>query len=243
MPVSTASVVVPRVTGFNDGSAVQAYEGAGKGESTIAFEGTPMPMPTIASYANASLQVLQDVTALTEFLGLWLRYFVMRKLENLVISGTGDGTDKISGLLTVGLACEPGLEHAADNILWAAESALPNYGYSASLIILNNIDYVNMLSARTTFKGYQGPGWASGINTTLWGIPVVPSVGCPQGRAAVLDGNLVAILDRLEMALMIGYVGNQFSSNECTLLAETRSNIAIMDPNAVQGLTIQTTSG
>jgi HK97 family phage major capsid protein len=243
LPVQGATVVVPRVTGSNDGSAVQAYEGAGKGESTVAFEGAPMPLPTVATYANVSRQVLEDVTSLTEFLGMWLRYFVLRRLENLVIAGTGDSDDKISGLITMGTACEPGLEHAADNILFAAESALPAYGYSPSLIILNNSDYVNILSARTTIKGYQGPGWASGINTTLWGIPVVPSVGCTQGKAIVLDGNLVAILDRMEINLMMGWTGNQFTSNEITILAETRANLAIMDPNAVQVLTIETTSG
>jgi HK97 family phage major capsid protein len=243
LPVQGATVVVPRVTGFNDGSAVQAYEGGPKGESTIAFEGAPMPMPTVASFCNVSRQVLEDVTSLTEFLSMWLRYFVLRKLENLIIAGTGDDTDKISGLITVGSVCEPGLEHAADNLLWAAESALPNFGYQPTLIILNNIDYVNILSARSTIKTYVGPGWASGINTTLWGIPVVPSVGCTQGKAIVLDGNLVAILDRMEINLLMGWTGNQFSSNTLTLLAETRANLAVMDGNAVQVLNIETTSG
>jgi hypothetical protein len=75
-----ASATNPRINSQNDGSAPQSYEGAPKGESHIDVTGEILSYPTIATYLNASKQVINDNAALIPFLNQWLTYYVMRNL-------------------------------------------------------------------------------------------------------------------------------------------------------------------
>jgi HK97 family phage major capsid protein len=239
--VGAATATIPKITGVNDNAAPQANEGAQKLESQLSFTGEVLRMETIATWAAISKQVITDVGALLPFLSMFLKYYVLRKLENLIIAGNGT-SDKIAGLITQGVIYGAASDHAADRIGEAASVGLPAHGYSASLIVLNPYDLFRILSARDANQRYVGAGWLASFSGSLWGIPTAASVGCPIGTAIVLDKALVEVLDRYTAVVEIGYTGTQFTQNEATVLAELRSNLGIYDPNGVMIVTLPANS-
>jgi HK97 family phage major capsid protein len=235
LPVTMGTAVMPEITSTSDGSAVQEYQGGGKGETTMSVHGQSLPMATVATFLNASRQLADDVATLPTFLQNWLGYFVLRKYETLIISGTGDAADgKITGLQNGGTAYTSGATYPADKIGDTAFTQLPLYGYSADLIILNTSDYFTLISQRATTEQYVAGGWSAPNPGTLWGIKAVASPGLSAGHAIVCDTQLISILDRQEITFLIGQTGSQFTENLFTYLAELRGQLSIGDPHAVQ---------
>jgi HK97 family phage major capsid protein len=239
--VGAATATVPKLTGANDNAGVQSAEGQPKPESLLSFTGEILTMETVATYANVSKQVINDVGALLPFLSMFLKYYVLRKLENLIIAGNGT-SDKIAGLITQGMVYGAESDHAADRIAEAMAVGLPAHGYTASLIIMNPYDLMRILTARDANQRYIGVGFTASLGGTLWGTQVAPSVGCPIGTAVVLDKNLVEVLDRATAIVEIGYTGSQFTNNEATVLAELRANLGVFDPNGVMVVTLPANS-
>jgi HK97 family phage major capsid protein len=234
LSVSMGTAIMPELTSSSDGSAVQEFQGGAKGETTLAVHPQSLPMATVATFLNASRQLLDDVATLPSFLQTWLAYFAMRKFENLIVSGSGDAADgKITGLLNGGTAYTSGQTYNADKVGDAAFTQLPSYGYAADLIILNSSDYFNIISQRATTEQYVGGGWGAPNPGTLWGIRAVATPGLAAGHAIVCDTQLISILDRQEITFLIGTTGSQFTENLFTYLAELRGQLAIGDPHAV----------
>ncbi len=171
LPVTAASVTVPVVSDTTDGAAPQSHEGSAKAESVISVTGDVMNLPSIATFLNLSKQVWADIAALPAFLQSWLSFFVMRKLESLIISGSGNSTDKILGLTNAGTQYIPVEDHGIDRIAEACSIGLPAYGYSPTLIILSTVDYMRTLTQRDANGRYVGAGWQAGFNTSLWARP------------------------------------------------------------------------
>lgn len=238
-PVGGGTVIVPQVSSSSDGSAVQEWQGGAKGESTLAVHGESLPMSTVATYINASKQLLDDVATLPTFLQNWLGFFAMRKFENLVIAGDGsDANGKISGLTTQGTPFSAGATYNSDKIGQAIFEALPSYGYAADLVIVNSTDFFGIVSQRATTEQYVSAGWNASAPNRLWGVPAISTPGMPQGTAVVLDSQLVSILDRNELTFLIGMVGSQMTENLFTYLAELRGNLAVGDPHAIAVVTL-----
>ncbi len=130
----------------------------------------------------------------------------------------------ITGLVNAGTAFTSGQTYNADKIGDAAFTALPSFGYAADLIIVNSTDYFNVISERGTTHEYVGNGWSAPNPGTLWGIKAVPTPALAAGHAIVCDTQLISILDRQEIAFLIGYTGSQFSENLFTYLSELRAS-------------------
>lgn len=234
-PVSAGTAIVPEIASSSDGSAVQEFQGGAKGESTLSVIAKSLPMATVATFLNASRQLLDDVGTLPTFLQTWLTYFVLRRYETLIVSGDGTATDgHITGLLTAGTAYTSGQTKNADKIGDTAFTALPDFGYAADLIILNSSDYFNIVSERATTGQYVAGGWSGPNPSSLWGIRAVATPALAAGHAIVCDTQLISILDRQEISFLIGTTGTQFTENLFTYLAELRGQLAIGDPHAVQ---------
>jgi HK97 family phage major capsid protein len=95
-----------------------------------------------------------------------------------------------------------------------------------------------MISARDSNGRYIGAGWAAPTPNSLWGVHTVPSAALAAGTGLVLDTSQVALLDRQEAQVLVGFVGNQFTSNAATILAELRAQLAVYDPHAISVLTL-----
>jgi hypothetical protein len=238
MTVNSAESAVPTLTGFTDVAGLQVHEGDVKPESTFNFANNILRHATIATFCSISRQLLSDAPLLEEFLNTIALYFVMRKLENLIVSGNGS-TDQILGLTNAGAVYAPLTvpPHAVDLI---ADSivALQSLGFTPDLVILSPTDYFAILTARDSNNRFIGPGWAAPQPGALWGVHTVVSAALPTGTGVVLDSSMVCILDRMEAQVLIGYQGTQFVQNLATILAEVRANLAVFDQHAVSVLTL-----
>ncbi len=134
LPVSTAIAEVPYLVSDSDAAAVQQPEGAAKAETVLEFQGKQLRSATIATVVNVSKQLLADSPLLGEFLRVVLLYGVSKKLENLIVAGTGDSTDQIAGFTEVGNAYVSSASHPADRI-GEAIAYMAGIGYTADLIV------------------------------------------------------------------------------------------------------------
>jgi len=241
IPVSTAESAVPKLENWSDQSALQAHEGGLKGESTFNFHNIIQRHATVATFANVSKQLLSDQPMLIEFLNRVMLYFVMRKLENLVVAGNGT-TDQISGLLTQGTIFAAAGEANAVDKIGECLTSLTALGYTPDLVILNPFDFFDIVSAKDINGRYLAAGFSAPAPNTLWGVHSVPSAALTSGTVIVLDSSQVALLDREQAQIMMGYQGTQFVENAATILAELRASLACFDSHAVNILTIPTDS-
>jgi HK97 family phage major capsid protein len=228
---------VPQLVSDSDGAAVQWPEGAAKAETTLTFDGKQLRSATIATYVNVSKQLLSDSPLLGEFLRVVLLYSVSKKLENLIVSGTGDSTDQIAGFTEVGNAYVSAASHPADRIAEAI-AYMAGIGYMADLIVLNPTAYVDLIAQKDSYGRYLGGGWNAPMPNTIWGVKVVSSVALSTSQCLIIDTQQCTILDREQAQLSFGYTGNQFSDNLCTVLMELRAQLAVYDARAVQVLTM-----
>jgi HK97 family phage major capsid protein len=236
IPVSMAESAVPKLENWSDESALQANEGSLKGESTFNFANIIQRHATVATFANVSKQLLSDQPMLIEFLNRVMLYFVMRKLENLVVAGNGT-TDQISGILTQGTIFASSEVKSVDKI-GSCITSLTALGYTPDLVILNPVDFFYIVSEKDINGRYIAGGFTAPTPNNLWGVHAVPSAALTSGTCIVLDTSQVALLDREQAQIMIGYQGTQFVENAATVLAELRASLACFDSHAVNILTL-----
>jgi HK97 family phage major capsid protein len=90
-------------------------------------------------------------------------------------------------------------------------------------------------AATASAGGYLlGPPSMVGANT-LWGLPVVLSIGMTANTAVVADWSMatMALYDREQTTVRTGYINDDFTRNIVRLLAEMRAAFAIFRPSAI----------
>jgi len=238
IPVNTAKVEFPRLTDntATDNVAVQTAEGAAKASSDLGFTMEVLENATIATYITASRQVLGDSPMLVEFINQVLLFEVLRRFEDLIVSGNGT-TDKVAGLLTQGIVYAPGDGHSSD-MIGETIASLTSLGFTPNLVLVNSFDYFRIISARNTLGSYIAGGWSAASPRNLWGVETVPTAALNAGTVIVLDTSVVRVLDREEANIQVGYQNDDFVRNQVTLVAELRGNVAVQNPQGVSVLSI-----
>jgi HK97 family phage major capsid protein len=241
IPVSTAKVEFPKLTSNTDAPAVQEYEGDTKPETDLGFTMENLENATVASVLSASRQVLADSPLLAEFINQVMLFNVLKKFENLVVSGTGSSSDKVSGLLTQGLVYAPDVGHASD-MIGETIASLQSLGFTPNLVIMNAFDYFKIISARDANGRYLAGGWSAASPTSLWGVNTVPTAALNSGTTIVLDTTVVRVLDREEANIQVGYQNDDFVRNKVTIVAELRGQLAVQNPDGCNVVAIPTDS-
>jgi HK97 family phage major capsid protein len=243
LPVSAAAFEYMQLTGFTNAAAVQSKEGDTKAEQTVATTIVTSQIATVAAFVRSSLQVTEDAPQLAYQLDNLLGYGCMAKLENLLINGAGNATDRIKGLLAYATAATTSATAAADMIGEALDE-LDSNGWQASVIVLNPADWGAIQRERSTSNGQYILGSARNpAPPSLWSVPVVTSPSLAAGTALVLDGSQLALLDRQEVSVMSSREdGTNFVTNQVTTLAELRAGLAVFSPGAVLSVDLSPTT-
>ena len=181
--------------------------------------------------------MLQDAPALRGIIDSRLMTGLNLTLESQIISGDGVGEDLL-GLLNnpaINVVGRTGTVPDQDAI-FNGMTAVRVTGLSRpTAICLNPIDYQTIRLARenaATATAGQG-GYLMGQPsmpgpTTLWGLPIVQSLGLPQGTAltGAFDMDCM-IFDREEGSIRVGYIDQQFIRNMQSILAELRAAFVV----------------
>lgn len=225
--------------GYSNAAGYQANEGALKPQGDLPTTLRVSSIATIAHWIGASRQVLADAPALEQQMRSLMLYGVMRKLENEIVAGAG-GTGEIAGLTDTDNHTAYTLAASDDTLADAVakgQSALDTAGWNANLVIVNPGDWRTLMTERDASGSgagaYIAGSWRDPAPPSIWGVPVVTSASVGAGNFIIMDTSQVAILDRQEARVEIGYAEDDFVRNRVRLLAELRAGLAVFSPSAV----------
>jgi hypothetical protein len=177
--------------------------------------------------------VLLDSPSLASFISGQLLWGIREKLQAEVLDG--DGT---SGHL-LGLANTPGVQHQAPGLdpivtLRASVTKLEALGFSASAFLLNDEDWAEIESARTTSGSFDlGPA-VDRAARKVWGVQVITTPAIARGTAFALDTSSVGI--DADAGVRVDWdasSGERFERNLLRARVEGRFGLSVYRPAGV----------
>ncbi len=219
------------MSNYTNLAAQQATEGAGKQETAMPLQLVTAPIVTIAHHLPVSRQAVADNDALRQQVETVLRYGVMAKAASEIIAG--NSSTGISGLEAEATAHNMAAGTPPADGIGDAAATLDAAGWNADLVLMHPADWQAIRAERSATEDlYVAGGWSAAPGS-IWGMQVVTDPSVSQGSPIVLDSSQVAILDRQQATVEIGYTGSGFTDNVQTILSEIRLGFAVFSPSAV----------
>lgn len=245
MPISTAAAFFVRETPQSNPSSSTLWqaspqvEALDKIESTVTFEGVTAPVRTIATWAGASKQILDDMAEMEQFLSSSLIWAVEKEFEGQILFGSGAGED-LSGLVTTATAFDTNLltlanpANAADRLLLAALQ-LQEAGHACTGFVVSPRAWVKIQLLKTaTEEAYLVGDPRRDLREILWSTPIVPSPA--MGADDFLAGDFATgahIRLRQDSTIDISDShGDYFVKNLLAIRAEMRAALVVKKPGA-----------
>lgn len=223
-----------------------------KAESVLQFELANAPVQTIAHWIPVTNAMLADAPQIRGIIDNRLLYGLNQELEDQILSGDGNSPNLLgilaSGIQTLGLSAGStygGQANTADAAYAAMVQVQVTGLAQPNAFVFNPIDWAAVrLSRESAVTGNVNPGGylygppAVAGPMTLWGRPVVESIGMTQNTMLTGDFQLGCMLfDREQAAIRVGTVDDQFVRNMQTILAELRASLAVFRPTAFARVT------
>lgn len=217
-------------------NAAMVAEGAQKPESDLTFELATGVVRTLAHFAKASNQILDDSAGLASFIQNRLQLGLKLVEENQILLGDGTGQN-LTGIIPAATAYSntgiPGGSAATvvDKVRWAKLQVRKAF-YAASAVVLNPEDWAEIELLKSTEGAYLFSAFTSGATPRLWGLTVVESDAIPAGQFLVGAFNAAAeIRDRQAVTIDISTEdSDNFQKNMTTIRVEERLMVNIYRP-------------
>jgi HK97 family phage major capsid protein len=216
-----------------------------KPETDLNFARVTKPVETIAHWVPVTTRALADFPQIQAIIDGQLRLGIDLALESYIITGNGSSPNLEGILSNTGVQTRAlGTDSTPDALfklmvqVQVTGLAIPNG------IVMNPLNWqtVRLLrenAATASAGGYLlGPPSMVGAST-LWGLPVVLSIGMTANTAVVADWSMatMALYDREQTTVRTGYANDDFIRNMVRLLAEMRAAFAIFRPTAIAKVT------
>jgi HK97 family phage major capsid protein len=232
--LTTASNLVtgPRETAATAGADYQTTEGSAKGASDFTFQLGLFPVCTIATYATASRQVLDDSASFAGYVDVRLRDMVENKVEKELLYGDG-ATGHITGL-TVNATAGGGGATSIDKI-GGSLAALATAGILPDAVVVTPTDWFTMVAAKNAGGDY--PSGAPALlpsPPTVFGVRIVFSNQMATGHYLAGDfADYAAVFNReaATMEIARSHMAD-FTANMVEIRDEERLALAIYRPTA-----------
>lgn len=227
LPVGTISqglFTFPKETG-GEGDPAAQVQGSAKSQVDFDITMTNAPAQVIAGYVKISRQMLDDVPAMTSFLQARLleKYLVAEDAQ--LLSGNGTAPN-LQGLLGVASAATGAATVDVEQLVQAIAQVEAS-NYSATGILINPLDWANIVNTKNTASAYSLPG--STVVTTdgqlsIAGIPIFKSTAIAADKFLVGDWAMGAqIMQRDGISVQFSeFDGNNFTENMITVRVEAR---------------------
>lgn len=214
-----------------------------KPQVSTSFSGTTLALSKIAAWLKETDEILADAPFLATEVQNTLMH-QLGKVEDAYVINT------IGSTVGIGAATYDGTTKTfADGILDAIMKVKNDSAYDASVVILNPVDIVALMTAKDSNKQYYGGGYfvgaygngGYGIPTAIWGVPVFASSAVSQGSALVAAKEAVKTWRKGGMDVAIAQENeDDFLYNRVTLRAEVRLATAVVD---LKGVVLLATEG
>lgn len=227
LPVGTISqglFTFPKETG-GEGDPAAQVQGSAKSQVDFDITMSNAPAQVIAGYVKISRQMLDDVPAMTSFLQSRLleKYLVAEDAQ--LLSGNGTAPN-LQGLLGVATAASGAATVDVEQLVQAIAQVEAS-NYSATGILINPLDWANIVNTKNTASAYSLPG--STVVTTdgqlsIAGIPIFKSTAIAADKFLVGDWAMGAqIMQRDGISVQFSeFDGNNFTENMITVRVEAR---------------------
>lgn len=216
--VDTPALVINRI-GSTDTAGIQAAQGDAKKALEINTSPLTVNLQQVAAYATVSTQALQDVIDLQATVNSILNTRLKTTVDGLIYSAAN----------TVG-AHTPYVSTSAtpiDNLVGAV-AQLANYGMQGT-VFLNPSDYASVVLTKASTAGmFLGFPVYEGLS-----IKQASSVPAGKFLVTTLDGAGIGLAVRSVAMLIMGFVNDQLTTNERTILCEQRVAPFVSDANRV----------
>lgn len=241
----------PKETTFTNNAAAVAEATATTGtsglkpETALAFVNVTSPVQTVAHWVPVTTRMLADYSGIRGYIDARLMLGLDLALETALLSGNGsspnlDGLTHLSGVQTRALGSDSAIDAIFKlmTMVQVTGLAIPN------AVVMNPADFEAIRLSRenastgTLGQYLYGPPSVAGP-MTLWGRPLVESIGLTEGTALVGDfsANSMILWDREMATVRTGYVDDQFIRNLLTVLAELRVAFTVFRESAVAKIT------
>jgi HK97 family phage major capsid protein len=196
---------------------------------------------TIATYFDASRQVLEDYAELQGILTSLGSYKVNAEMDRQILSGSNSGED-LDGIITQATAYDTSLLSATtgytlfDQINAAAQQVAEADEFPATFFTCHPRDWYRMTRLKDADKNYLLGGPMMGVGPRdVWGLTPVPTTQMSSGSFLVGSGISPAIEFRNRMELEVAISteeGNNFTKNMVTIRFEARGLLAVYRPGS-----------
>lgn len=217
--------------------ASPAYENITKPESNITFTLTSAPVITLAHWIGASRQVLSDSQALAAYIDTRLTYGLKLVEQDAILNGDGTG-GTLSGLMVNATAYSGSGAVSADtkiDTLARAIAQLATNEYTASAIVINPIDWMQLRLTKDSQGRYIFGSPGEDQQPSLWGVPIVVTNSMTQTRFLVADMRMAAMLwDREDVTVRVAEQHlDWFVKNMVAILVEERLALTVFRSSAL----------
>lgn len=222
------------IENWNYAADYQINEGDRKAQGDVTYTDATATVRTIAWFVKVSRQMLSDVPYVASTIDQRLLYGIAKKEDYELLWGDGSA-GHIKGVMPQATAYTAAAGTTRIDEIAGAIATLNNTGYAVSAVVLNPMDWSQMMLAKATGTGmYLLGGPLITEPTRLWGVQIVPSVAMTAGQYLVgaFPGN-AAIFDRETATVEISFENeDDFVRNLATIRAEERLTLAVFVPAA-----------
>lgn len=233
-PLSAPILEYPKETGSEGGVAFQT-EGASKAQFDLDFSMVSETPKTIAVFTRLTKQSLADIPWLASHLATRLsdKWFAFE--DDQILNGDGTG-QQFKGIVSEGTAyvkTSPTISNYYEYLI-DATAQLRNKHYTPSTILLNPLDFVNLVTYKASTGGeYTHPGLVYGNDGIyrIFGVPIVENSAVARLTGIVGDFRQAELAVREGLSFDVSYDdGTNFTTNKVTYRLEGREVLAIYDP-------------
>jgi HK97 family phage major capsid protein len=213
LPASGQSVTYIQV-GLGTNTAASVKELALKPENNITATSKNAEILTLASWVEASKQVLSDVAGLQAVLGQTLTEGLLRTVDAHIYTTLTAGATTFTPTLL------------GSDILAEAVLTIQTAGGQNPIVLLNPADFLKIMTDKTAGSGEY-------LGVSPMPINAIPCSSVAAGKILAFDRSATAFFERETAGIFVGYSGDQFIRNAVTILSEMRGVAAILNPNLV----------
>ncbi len=216
-----------------EATAISGSSGT-KPEATFSFEMKNAPIKTIAEWVPATKRALSDASELRQLIDSELSDDVRRAIEDLIVTGDGQG-ENFSGILTIVTQSvgPPANSETAIALVRKAVTKCQTVGRASPTAVLvspADSEAIDLLQDQQD-RYYSDPFGPVNFSP-LWNLPRVTSEAVPEGTAVVGDFRRAILFDREEANISVGTIDQMFVRNQLAVLCEARAGFGITRPNA-----------
>lgn len=186
----------PKDTG-GEGTAANQTEGSAKSQLDRDLAAQTYDAQTIAAFLRISNQMLNDINGMSSYLSYELRRQLFNQEDSQLLTGDGTGTN-LAGLAVnaadatdLGVSFKAGTEPFKWDAISAAIAYLASQDFRANTILVNPIEYFEMMSAKGSNGQYVSPFYFDATRNvaTIFGMPISHSTAVAAGSFFVFDSD------------------------------------------------------